>query len=326
MKTKFVYVLVSTDDDIYLEQAWVSIFSLRHFNNDAEVVLICDDRTSSRINKQGPEKFRNIVDNIVSVPFAETVSNRERSRWLKTNLRKLIEGDFLFLDTDTIITDSLEEVDEFDFNLGMVYSWHCKMEDRPSKKKTLKRIKRLFNVSILNSTDYFNSGVIYCKDSEESHLFFEKWHSLWQMAKDKPGGIQDQQSLTVTVNEVGGVHVMSGDYNCQPMYSMKHIATAKIVHFFNLKWDDNIRSPFNSIDFYLEVKKAGYIPELSKQLILMCRSTFIAPAMCICGDDIIIWNSNTFKFLRKVYRNHKYLFKGLNFLSMKLGGIKTRSF
>ena len=326
MKTKIVYVLVSSDNDIYLEQAWVSLFSLRHFNKDAVVEMVCDERTSSRINKQGPVEFRNMVDNIVSVPFAETVSNRERSRFLKTNLRKLIDGNFLFLDTDTIITDSLEEVDAFDFNLGMVYSWHCKMKDRPSKAYNIKRIKRLYNISIKDSTEYFNSGVIYSKDSEKSRLFFEKWHSFWQMSKNKPGGIQDQSSLAVTVNELGGVHAMSGDYNCQPIYSMKHIATAKIVHFFNLKWDDNIRSPFNNDKFYLEIKKAGCISESCKQLILTCRSTFIAPSMCICGDDINIWNSNTFKLLRKIYRNHKNIYKGLNYLSKKLVRRESRSF
>lgn len=326
MKTKFVYVLVSSDNDIFLEQAWVSIFSLRHFNKDVEVVIICDDRTSFRITERCPKEFREMIGEIVSVPFADAVSNRERSRWLKTNIRKLIDGDFLFLDTDTVITDSLEEVDEFDFNLGMVYSWHCKMKDRPSKEYAKNRIKRLFNVSIKDSTEYFNSGVIYCKDSEESHLFFEKWHTNWQKAKDKPKGIQDQASLAVTVNELGGVHVMSGDYNCQPLYSMKYIATAKIVHFFNLKWDDNIRSPFNSDEFYLEIKKAGCIPESSKQLILMCRSTFIAPSLCICGDDINIWNSNVFKVLRKMYRNHKNIYKGLNYLSKKLVKGESRSF
>lgn len=326
MNTKIVYVLVSSDEDIYLEQAWASIFSLRHFNQEVEVVLVCDDRTSKRIMTEAPEEFRIVSGEIVSVPFNIDVSNRERSRWLKTNLRSLVDGDFLFLDTDTIVTDSLAEVDTFDFDLGMVYSCHCLMKDRPNKKSSFKRIKRLYNVEIKEDVEYFNSGVIYSKDSKNSHIFFERWHNLWLMAKDKPGGIQDQQSLTVTVNELGGIHVMSGDYNCQPIYSMRYIATAKIVHFFNLKWDDYVRSPFNSNEFFFEIKKVGRISEQNKQLILSCRSTFIAPSMCICGDDINIWKSGMFKFLRVLYRKHKFIYKGLNFFFMKLGGWKTITF
>ena len=318
MKTKFVYVLVSSDNDIYLEQAWVSIFSLRHFNKDAEVVIICDDRTSSRITERCPEEFREMVGEIVSVPFADTVSNTERSRWLKTNIRKLIDGDFLFLDTDTIITDSLDEVDEFDFNVGMVYSWHCKMMDRPDSAILLKKVKDLFNVELKADTDFFNSGVIYCKDTEKSHLLFNKWHDYWLMTKDKPKGVRDQTSLVVTVNEIGGVHAMSGDYNCQPVYSMKYIATAKIVHFFNLKWAKREWSPFCSDVFYQEIKKDGYISDNKKELILKCRSTFYAPTMCILGDDINIWRSSIFKMLRNIYSNHKLIYKGLNYLSMKL--------
>ena len=42
MKTKIVYCIVSNDEDIYLEQAWVSIYTLRRHNPDAEVILLVD--------------------------------------------------------------------------------------------------------------------------------------------------------------------------------------------------------------------------------------------------------------------------------------------
>ena len=173
MKTKIVYVLVSSDNDIYLEQAWVSIFSLRHFNDDVNVVVVCDDRTATRIKTKSPEEFTEMVNEIVEVPFAKEVSNRERSRWLKTNLRSYVRGDFFFLDTDTIITGSLSEIDSFEFNIGMVYAWHCRMADRPNSTFVKRRVKQLFNIELRDNTDYFNSGVIFCKDTEKSHQFFK---------------------------------------------------------------------------------------------------------------------------------------------------------
>ena len=326
MTTKIVYVLVSTEKDIYLEQAWASIYSLQYYNDNVNVVVVCDDRTATRINEQGPEEFRKICGTVVSVPFEEIVSNRERSRWLKTNLRSLVTGDFLFLDTDTIVTDSLVELDSFEFDLGMVYAWHCKMVDRPNKNFVKKRVKQLFNIDLRDETDYFNSGVIYCKDTEGNHRFFKRRHEYWLMAKDKPKGIQDQQSLIVTVNELGGVYVMSGDYNCQPVYSMKHIATAKIVHFFNLKWDNHEWSPFCTDDFYLDIKSKGYISEEKKQIILSCRSTFISPALCIFGDDINVWRSAAFSFLRKLYKNHMFFYNILNKSIARFVNTKVSSF
>ena len=52
-----------------------------------------------------------LVDNIVMRKFSEEINNRERSRSLKTNLRHIVSGDYLFIDTDTIITGDLSFVD-----------------------------------------------------------------------------------------------------------------------------------------------------------------------------------------------------------------------
>lgn len=40
MKTKIIYVLVSNENDCYLEQALVSIYSLRLYNPDANLLLL----------------------------------------------------------------------------------------------------------------------------------------------------------------------------------------------------------------------------------------------------------------------------------------------
>ena len=50
MKTKIIYVLVSNENDCYLEQALVSIYSLRLYNPDANLLLLVDEETSSIYN------------------------------------------------------------------------------------------------------------------------------------------------------------------------------------------------------------------------------------------------------------------------------------
>lgn len=42
---KFLYVLVSNERDIYYEQTYISILSLKHFNPNACVHLLVDNLT-----------------------------------------------------------------------------------------------------------------------------------------------------------------------------------------------------------------------------------------------------------------------------------------
>ena len=46
---KFLYILVSKESDIYYEQTLVSILSLRHYNPDAFVTLLVDDKTDANL-------------------------------------------------------------------------------------------------------------------------------------------------------------------------------------------------------------------------------------------------------------------------------------
>lgn len=39
MKTKIVYVIISSDDDIYLEQAYISMFSAKYYMPDCHIKL-----------------------------------------------------------------------------------------------------------------------------------------------------------------------------------------------------------------------------------------------------------------------------------------------
>lgn len=94
MKTKIVYVITSTPDDIYLEQTYLSIYSLWKHEEKPHVVLLTDNRTDETL-KGNRAKILELVAEKVVVPFEENVTNMRRSRWLKTKMRSLVEGDFL---------------------------------------------------------------------------------------------------------------------------------------------------------------------------------------------------------------------------------------
>ena len=69
MKLKIVYDVISTEEDNYFEQAWVSMFSLKHYNKNAYIVLLTDESTLMTINNTYREKAKSLIDDIVVVPF-----------------------------------------------------------------------------------------------------------------------------------------------------------------------------------------------------------------------------------------------------------------
>ena len=120
MHTRFVYVLVSTPQDLFYEQTLVSVSSLKHYNPTAKVVLVVDDKTDETLLEKRAS-LQSLIEEKIVVPFPEEVANKQRSRRLKTNLRNIVKGDFLYLDSDTIVCDKLDEIDSFDFQIGMVW-------------------------------------------------------------------------------------------------------------------------------------------------------------------------------------------------------------
>lgn len=307
MRTKVVYVLISSENDIYLEQLWVSLFSLKHHNPKVYSVVVADKDTASRINDANHCGLRELIDEVKEVEFAKEISCKERSRFLKTSLRKLLIGDFLFLDTDTVITDDLSEIDALKEDVAIVLDLHCRFNAHPYEKSIRRKVKKLFVIDLNPETDYYNSGVMFVRDTVTAHRFFDEWHKNWQSAKDNPQGLQDQQSLVYTINKIGIVAPLSGEYNCQVLGSIEFLSRAKIIHFFNTQWSGAPVSVFFEKSFYRKVRNEGGISKEIGQQILNCKASFVSPSMPIGLEDMKIWRTASFKLLR-VLSKHKRIF------------------
>jgi hypothetical protein len=62
---------------------------------------------------------------------------------------------------------------------------------------------------------YFNSGVLFVKDTDDTHQFYEYWHSLWR--KNVLKGINYDQPSLAKANELMGCKICKLDdiWNCQ---------------------------------------------------------------------------------------------------------------
>lgn len=231
MKTKLVYVLTCAENQFYIEQALISVFSARHWNPDAYIVVIVDDLTNQLLVGKRAEILDYISEKIV-VPFEDaTLSMEYRSRWLKTSVRQLVQGDILYIDCDTIIQRPLSELDDFTCEVGAVLDSHILVKDYyPSAYQKVKKKNALIGVEIDDEDMYFNGGCIFAKDTIVSNQLFMLWHQYW-MDSAELGMISDQPALAKANRDVGRIISRIPDvFNCIVYTQNDFIRDALILH------------------------------------------------------------------------------------------------
>ena len=223
MITKVVYVLVSSKNDYYVEMLQLSLYSLRIFHPDDIVEVVMDEKTYSRLVKQKHRLLADVKPIVVEIP--KEYSLMQRSRYLKTRLREIIVGDFLYLDTDTVVAGPLGEVDHFSGVIAAVWDNHDGefFIDQSEPKGWAEQfpVKR------------FNAGVLYVKDTSTALRFFQQWHENWKYCVSE-GCSFDQPGFRKAYAESGiEIEQMSGIWNCQVTRatSAPFIDDAKVLHY-----------------------------------------------------------------------------------------------
>ncbi|MDR1760176.1 MAG: hypothetical protein LBR60_06595 [Fibrobacter sp.] len=228
---KFLYVLASANNDLYAEQAFVSITSLRMHNPEVFVSLFIDDKTDQNLEER-TFKLKELADEVVVQTFDEAIDLRERSRLLKTNMRNQIRGDFLYIDSDTIICEDLSDIWNCKHHLAAVPDTHIEFKKSSSYKSASSMLKKIDKHHLPVEKFYFNGGVLFAKDCSESVAFFNKWNELWNEFKAKKIN-KDQISLAYSNRALKyPIAELSGIWNCQIQYGMNYFANAKILHYF----------------------------------------------------------------------------------------------
>lgn len=259
MKTKIVYTLVSSPSDFYLEQALLSVYSLRLHNPRAIVELAVDQFTAmTLVDKR--EEIKRYITNLIEIVVPEDLNKVQRSRYLKTNLRKFIKGDYLFIDCDTIICESLACIDEIDADIAMVADANDEL--LLYDKTIIERCKKVAEVDV-NGQPYFNSGVIYAKDIPKVHRFYNEWYENW-CKSDKNGVRYDQPALCVTNVMMGKViHELDGIWNCQfKMMGCPFLKNAKIMHYYSNNGENDTFFTLPMDLLYHKVRDEGIKPPI----------------------------------------------------------------
>lgn len=232
MQTKIVYVLTCEEDATYIEQALISIWSARYHNPDSQIVLLVDDKTNELLVGKRAEVLEYVTEKTV-VTFENTnASMMYRSRYIKTRVRSLVDGDILFIDSDTIINGSLAEIDDCSYEVAAVLESNLPINQfHPSLYDSMAENARKIGWSSKEEQYYFSSGVIYAKETPAAHALFEKWHSNWLLGLGMEIRI-DQPSLAKANIECGRlIQPIENKWNCIMFTYPRWAKEALILHF-----------------------------------------------------------------------------------------------
>jgi len=310
MKTKILYILVSKESDYYLEQFFISSCSLKYYNKDAHVVLLTDDKTNIYIENKCKAVLA-YVSEVVKITFPEEFDNKKRSHYLKTNARNYFDGDYLFVDTDTIITSSLSAIDEFDMLMGAVLDLHCLLIQHLSLEEIKYKVAKL-GYDVKDTDSYYNSGVMYVKDLPETRAFYRKWHNNY-IEGNKHRVFTDQQSLLKTNVEMNIISTLDGIWNCQIINNISNLSNAKIIHYFCTGvHKENSTPPYKlmSRDTCEDIRKSEY--QISAELIRIIENPkylYNSPLKIFSGEDLKIVYSLQFHLLTQFYYRYYSVFK-----------------
>lgn len=308
MKTKIAYVLVSSHKDLFWEQCLISVMSVRHHMPDAHTVLVCDTETKESLNDGIRNDISKYFSEIISISFDEKVGNTMRSRILKVTLREIITGDFLYIDCDTLITQQLSDIDNLTCPIAAVLEGHCLFKSHPMREFFLKQNKHL-DYAHDRIVKYFNAGVMYVKDVEETHSFYKKWHENYLTSCEK-GMYFDQPALSKTNIELGNViQEVDGSWNCQIRFGALFLASNKILHFCSKK---NMPVSYLSNKVYLrKIKEYGANAFGLLEYITDWRSSISSGTVTCFGNDAsfavsLYYEEKRYKYITHNTAQHLY--------------------
>jgi len=285
----YLYVLVSKSGDTYYEQTLVSAISLRHHMPEANIVLLVDDKTEATLIDNRAE-IKKYVSSIKSIELPNSLTNVQKSRWLKTIMPELIDTDFLYIDSDTVITQPLTEIETIDVNLGAVLDKHSLLSQHCNRDLINKNVKRMgFHASV--NDKHFNGGLLLVRHNDNNKKFFQTWHLLWQDSVKKGLSI-DQVALAQTNYLFNGlIQELPGIWNCQVEYGVHLFTQAKILHMF-VTGDLYNRRPHIFMDpqTFKDIEKKG-ITQNVMDIILNPMKGFKSKNQVIGGSAVDYFNT-----------------------------------
>jgi lipopolysaccharide biosynthesis glycosyltransferase len=231
-RLQVAYCLTSTGDDIYEAMTRVSLATLRKHNSKASIQVFCDELSYLNLKSCNSRLFKE-ADNVVGIatPAGEAAF---RNRFIKTQLRLLLNGPFLYLDSDTVIRRSLADISRTTADIAAAPNHSA---DCISDQIWLEDYKNLDMMGWQARAPYFNGGVVWYADSSKARSLAERWHASWLENIRVTGRFRDQPALNHSLNTTPDLqlHCLDHCWNAQVKtpQGLAYAVDAAIWHIYS---------------------------------------------------------------------------------------------
>lgn len=229
-QARAAFVVTSQGRDIYSAATRIAIASLRQTNPWLPVTVAVDRATHEALQISA-DPLPSEADDWLVVDVPEG-SAEFRNRHIKTRLRTLLHGPFLFLDSDILVRGDLSAIfgTECDIAGARNHSRHIPSEQVwDQDRETLGAMAWLVREDI-----YVNGGVLFLSDSDAAHALAGEWHRRWLSSTETTGRHRDQPALNSALRASSArLHVLEDRYNAQIIPSPEVAVDAVIWHFYS---------------------------------------------------------------------------------------------
>ena len=306
----FIYVLTTNGNNYLEEQAYLSQYSLKYFNSDAKIYTLTDQDTFEYLNKKQDCLLKKTSE-LIKVDCPTEYTMKERSRYLKLKMRKAVSGDFIYIDSDTIICGNLSELSNTNASVAQVYDLHIPYAKNPFlQKNTISKIKK--SKLTYTPVTYFNGGVIFSKDDKTAHDFFSSALETWIKYETKNFCV-DQIAYNYANHQMNYfIKELDGIYNCQVTENgLRYLAQAKIIHYFKTTNNSTFLLAHESVLKKIR-KEQNVSPDIEK-MIVNAKNQFSDNAIILSDvNKIAVYNSYLFAVSLSLYKKFHILFTAIN--------------
>jgi hypothetical protein len=220
------YVLVSQGWDRHAQMMWLSAQSLRLHEPNAWITLITDPESRLHL-EQSAGQLLGAVDQVVTAE--STLENPQlRAFHIKTLMRRCVEGDFLYLDGDTLVVNRIAGALDVDAAVAAAVDFNFDHQFFPRQlREPYTRLGWTYPLPY-----YFNSGVVVMRDSAEAHEFSHEWTRRWLLLLKE--GVPGDQDAFVTALFAMPIKwaLLPKAFNAIVVKRNYRFREAKILHFF----------------------------------------------------------------------------------------------
>lgn len=288
---------------------------------DCSISLLVDEVTEESFVGNRKKELC-YVDNLIVAKIDRQLTAQQRSRILKTSARDYLKGDFIFIDTDTIVTRPFPSniFSDIPSSISACYDSHSLFKDNPYREMCISDGNKL-EWPIESEDYYFNSGVLFVKDDDVARTFYKKWNLTWLEGKGK-GVFMDQPAFAKTNYLMGHVVGRLDDkWNCEFKLGAKYFKEPYILHYLCTNSDMSSKQPFllNEYGVLSAIKGTGEIPENVKSVVSDFYNGIADNSLLLAGDDMTFSLSEIYAFAKK----HKRIMNYILLLSHSFSHIKN---